>query len=181
MALWFDKQVFLHSLLNIYFQLLSANLPRPDDENNASCGYRENDIKLEVRRASRLVINMFYWIQYEFFLKCALISVFRRVFTVNREEQVSDVVWKDAKSRSIFHAVYIITAYPNLLAFFNPFAIYILPPIHVILRRFMNRMFLVLFATIQWVNTTMSHHCKQFVVHLENGIINVVWRSKRAS
>lgn len=40
----------------VYFlQLVSANLERNDDESNANWGYRENDIKLEIRRASRMV------------------------------------------------------------------------------------------------------------------------------
>lgn len=38
------------------FQLVSANLPQRDDDNNNSYGYRENHVKLEIRRASRLVI-----------------------------------------------------------------------------------------------------------------------------
>lgn len=37
------------------FQLVSANLPQRDDENNGSHGYRENDLKHEINRASRLV------------------------------------------------------------------------------------------------------------------------------
>lgn len=38
------------------FQLVSANLPQRDDDNNNSYGYRENHVKLGIRRASRLVI-----------------------------------------------------------------------------------------------------------------------------
>lgn len=51
---------------NIYFQLISANLPQRDDENNASRGYRESDLKLEVQRASRLVNTYFMQWQHAF-------------------------------------------------------------------------------------------------------------------
>lgn len=37
---------------------MSPKLSRRDDENGVSCGYRENDLKLEINRASRLVCIM---------------------------------------------------------------------------------------------------------------------------
>lgn len=46
----------MKSVLNRFFlQIVSANLPRKDDEDNETCGYRESDLKLEIRRASRMV------------------------------------------------------------------------------------------------------------------------------
>lgn len=79
-------------ILIIYFQLVSANLSRRDDENNASCGYRESDLKLEINRASRLVSiankSSFKFIRHGCFYKYSLMFLCRRVITVKQEVRV---------------------------------------------------------------------------------------------
>lgn len=52
-----DIQVIKSDLNRLFSQIVSANLPRKDDEDNDTCGYRESDLKLEIRRASRMVIK----------------------------------------------------------------------------------------------------------------------------
>lgn len=65
--------------LCLHLQLAASNLRQRDDENNAFCGYRESDVKLEVNRASRLVRKSersFRRFLFEFQYRLIIVGVF---------------------------------------------------------------------------------------------------------
>lgn len=138
---------------HIPFQLVSANLPRRDDETNDTYGYRESDVKHEVQRASRLVCVTKRLFVRKCYLLIAFHFTFRPVSTASQEEQVLDVVYKGVKSRFIFLAAFKMIAPLNLLAISNRSVTCTSAQTHKTQVKLMNRMNCVTFARNQWANT----------------------------
>lgn len=95
------------------FQLLSANLSQRDDESNAFCGYREKDVKLELKRASRLVSYTHYFRYFDSFVLIIMNLIFSRAIIASREGQVLDAVYDNVKNHSISPAVCEMVAHLN--------------------------------------------------------------------